>query len=276
MLGFLGLGTLFWGVAVEPDRLEVTRIEWPLPEWGPTEGRARLVALADLHVVPGRRGERRLKEIAVAVLELNPDVVVILGDIVNGHMKDESLPPEEIASGLRPLLERCAVYYVLGNHDYAYGARKIHRAFMAEGLVPLEGRSVRIGFPNGKMLQLSGVRDDSCFPVRSVHVPARLLPSVPQILITHSPSLYPKVRGKVNLILAGHTHGGQICFPGGEPVSPAPSHGCTRRMLRGGFYAEGGGPPMYISRGLGTSVLPIRLFCPPEIVCFDLRGAPGV
>lgn len=270
LLSLWGIGLLFWGLCVEPRLLRVTTLRHRLPEWKAPAQSARLVALADLHARPGESGERRLRAIVEATLKLQPEVVVLLGDYANGHLPTQTMTPERIAQLLHPLAEHTRVFYILGNHDHHYGAAAMHRAFREQGLIPLEGESVTLRFRNGCSLQLSGVRDDDSYPVSRMHVPARRVPGVPQIIFTHSPGLYPMLQPTVNLALAGHTHGGQICLPGGYPLAPNPRR-CNARMTRGGLYREEGGPPLYISRGLGTTFLPIRLFCPPEIVCVDLQ-----
>lgn len=270
LLSLWGIGLFFWGLCVEPRLLRVTTLVHRLPEWKAPAERARMVALADLHATPGPPGEKRLQAIVEATLKLRPEVVVLLGDYVNGHLPSHTMPPERIAQLLHPLAEQARVYYILGNHDHHYGAAAMHDAFRRQGLIPLEGDSVTLHFHNGRFLQLSGVRDDDSYPVTPMHIPARRVPGVPQIVITHSPGLYPKLPPSVNLALAGHTHGGQICLPGGYPLAPNPRR-CNSAMTRGGLYREGNGPPIYISRGLGTTFLPIRLFCPPEILCIDLQ-----
>ncbi len=270
LMSLWGIGLLFWSLCVEPRRLEITTLKVELPEWNEAPSPARIVALADLHARPGERGERRLRAIVDATLKLRPEAVVLLGDYVNGRGPDQTMPPEDIARLLRPLAEHCRAYYVLGNHDHYYGAMAVHAAFMREGFIPLEGDSATLRFRNGKTLQISGVRDDYSYEVKPVHIPARRVPGVPQLIITHSPGLYPHLKPSVNLVLAGHTHGGQICLPGGFPLAPPPLR-CNWAMTRGGPYRDGGGPLMYVSRGLGTTYLPIRLFCPPELLCIDLQ-----
>lgn len=270
LLSLWGIGLLFWSLCIEPHRIVVTTLPVSLPEWGAGAAPARIAALSDLHARPGERGENRLRAVVDTVLKLEPEAVVLLGDYVNGRGPDQTMPPEDIARLLRPLAEQSRVFYVLGNHDHYYGAKAVHAAFMNEGFIPLEGDSVTLRFRNGKMLQLSGVRDDYSYEVTRMHIPARRLPGIPQLLITHSPGLYAQLHTRVNLVLAGHTHGGQICLPGGFPLAPSPLR-CNRAMTRGGLYREEGGPPMYVSRGLGTTFLPIRLFCPPELVCVELR-----
>lgn len=264
------LGVVFWGVVIEANSLTVSYVDFRLKEWRADAPEVRMVVLSDLHIDAGERGEKRLREITDAVSALKPDVIVMLGDFVNGYSAEQSLEPEKIAAELGQLTRHGAVYYVLGNHDYYHGGRKIHEAFQKKGLIPLEGQSATLKLRNKELLQISGLRDAASFRVKPHHVPPRLRPAVPQIVLTHSPAAYSVISARASLILAGHTHGGQVCLPGGYPLSA--SHGCSRRMMRGGFYAEKGHAPMYVTRGIGTSFLPIRLFCPPEIVCFRLKG----
>lgn len=261
---------MFWGVVIETNSLTVSYVDFPLKEWRTDAHEIRLVALSDLHIETGERGEKRLREITEAVSALNPDIIVLLGDYVNGHSSEQALAPTRIAAELGKLTRHGPVYYVLGNHDHYHGGLKIHKALRANGLISLEGQSATLRLHNKELLQISGLRDAATYRVKPYHVPSRLRPAVPQIVLTHSPSAYSVISNRASLILAGHTHGGQVCLPGGYPISA--SHGCSRRMMRGGFYSEKGHAPMYVTRGIGTSFLPIRLFCPPEIVCFRLKG----
>lgn len=261
----LGICLIVQGTFLEPRKLETTLLDINLPEWNKTEQPATIVALADLHAGPG--DENRIRNIVEKTLALAPEIIVLLGDFAQGHTAESTMSPEQIAATLRPLA-RVPVYYILGNHDYACGAASFDRAFQAAGFIKMEGQSRIITFKNAKSIQLSGISDDDTYPAHAGSTPPKQHPETPQIVITHSPGAFPVIPSHVDLTLAGHTHGGQICLPGGYPLSPVPTR-CTKELMSG--YHRHGNKQIYISRGLGTSILPIRLFCPPEIVHIRLH-----
>lgn len=266
LTGFLlGTGLIIQGIFIEPRKLETTRLDINLPEWNNAKQPATIIALADLHAKPG--DEPRIRNIVEKTLSLKPEIIVLLGDFAHGHTAETTMTPEQIAEALRPLT-RVPVYYILGNHDYAFGAAAFDRAFQAAGFTKMEGQSRIITFQNGKNIQLSGVSDDDTHPARADSTPPKQNAGTPQIVITHSPGAFPIIPAHVDLTLAGHTHGGQICLPGGYTIAPVPTR-CTKELMSG--YHRHGNKQIYISRGLGTSILPIRLFCPPEIVHIRLH-----
>ncbi len=261
----LGIALIVQGIFLEPRKLETTHLDITLPEWNHPAQPATIAALADLHAGPG--DEERIRRIVEQTLALQPELVVLLGDFAQGHTAESTMSPGKIAEALRPLA-KVPVYYILGNHDYACGSAAFDRAFQAAGFVKMEGQSRTVTFRNGKSIQLSGISDDDTYPAHPGSTPPKQHAGTPQLVITHSPGAFPSIPDHVDLTLAGHTHGGQICLPGGYPLAPVPTR-CTKELMGG--YHRHGNKQIYISRGLGTSILPIRLFCPPEIVHIRLQ-----
>ena len=156
-------------------------------------------------------------------------------------------------------------FAVLGNHD----CLALAEAMEELGIRVLLNESVSIS--NGD-IYLAGIDDPHFYRVDNL---AKALEGVPAeaavILLSHSPEIYREVAySGVGLMLCGHTHGGQVCLPGGIAVTY--DSNCPRRYCRGEWlHGELQG---YTSRGCGTSVLDIRFFCPPEIVVHRLRPGP--
>jgi predicted MPP superfamily phosphohydrolase len=237
-----------------------------------------LVQLSDFHV--GFRPSLNVRAMRRAVdmaLEARPDLVLITGDFACGpHGRAELQRQLRRLAGATPL----GVFGVLGNHD--------HGDSKAPFVMPTDPRliedcgvrlldngtaSVRVG---AATVQIGGVDDTDGGHDDLPAVLAALdrRPGVLRILLTHHAEVALRpAPGDFHVALAGDTHGGQICLP-------LPG----RRILLSdlsapfaeGAYDVGGGRRLYVTRGVGTSMLPLRAFCRPEIVVFHVQtGAPA-
>jgi uncharacterized protein len=187
--------------------------------------------------------------------------------VIQGVAGGEFMEPERIAESLRGLRAPLGVYAVLGNHDWWFDGPRVTRAFEGVGIRVLENDAARVE-RNGRSLWLAGLAD---LWTRKPDV-SRALTGVtddgPVIVFTHNPDLFPQVPPRAALTLAGHTHGGQVCLPLlGRPVVPSEF---------GQRYADGhvveGGRHLFVSSGVGTSIIPVRFRVPPEVVILTLRG----
>lgn len=257
-----------WAVGVEPLLLRVTRTPVPLEGLpGALEG-LRVGVLCDLHA-GGWVGER-LVERAVAALEAeDPEVVLLAGDMVTSGSGPRALDDLGPLGRLRPPLGKFAV---LGGHDHKYGAAQVGQRLEALGFAVLcnEGRPLR---REGATLWLAGVDDNSWRAGRDDLAGAcrGVSDGEPVLALAHSPDLLlDPGRERVALIVAGHTHGGQVRLPLVGPV-----YRVTDVPLR---YAAGlsrhGSTWLYVSRGVGSTYR-LRLLCRPEVSLLVLRRAAG-
>lgn len=212
-----------------------------------------LLQLSDLHFGLYLRGGSVSRWVETAVA-LTPDLVVITGDFVQGRPTIDPEPLAELLAGLEAPL---GVWGVWGNHDHAWYTSRPHRlASVLEraGVRILENRGVRLRDD----LYLAGIDDES---TGSPDV-SRALREAPgdgvTLLLCHRPESAQRVPSWVDLVVAGHTHGGQVRLPG-PPSLP--------------YGWQGERPRLYVSSGLGVGLLPLRLNCPPELVSFRLE--PG-
>jgi predicted MPP superfamily phosphohydrolase len=245
-----------------------TRIEFPqvrvcVPRLPRTFDGFRIALLSDLHysVWCEPSDYDRLVELVNAV---GPDLVVLTGDNVSFH---GSLI-EPAVRMLGRLRARHGTYAVLGNHDYWIGAGAMVRACEARGIRLLlnewEGISV-----DGHTLVLAGV-DDLVAGEPDVAAALRAMPDgAPVILLSHVPSVvnHPLVE-RADLVLSGHTHGGQVSFPFVGPLF-LPKH-ATRRLLHG--LHDTPRTRLYISRGVGAAGLWFRWRVQPEVPIIVLRA----
>lgn len=262
-----------WGVFVEPNRLTETRLRVPVASWAGTDKRALLAVAGDFHFAPG--DEARAERIAAALAAADPDAVLLLGDFAKGHSRAASMEPREIAARFRELAARVPVFAVLGNHDAYVGSRAVAEALREAGVRVFDGKGACVAtLRNGVRVAFGGTLDPhgyfSEFDADWVpRRPAEAGAETPFVLLSHSPDVAPFLNETVDLAVCGHTHGGQICLPGGVPVTTS-CRGVGRAFPAGLFRVPATGSALFVTRGLGTSIVPARLFCPPEIAFLEL------
>ena len=232
-----------------------------------------IVQLSDLHA--GSRPSLNLRTIRKAIDEtrrIAPDLIVITGDLVTGASRVGPLYAE-----LRRLPAARGVFAVLGNHDH--GEIKLRRAALADlsglgecGVRLLDDECVSLTVGEAT-LQVCGVDDvkHGYGDIDAVLAALDRRPGTLPLLLSHYGEVAERLTpGDVALVLSGDTHGGQICLPAPGTRRGRIMFSQPRARFREGFYDEAG-TLVYVSRGVGTSFLPFRLLCRPEIVVFRLR-----
>ncbi|HEX4580792.1 MAG TPA: metallophosphoesterase [Acidobacteriaceae bacterium] len=215
-----------------------------------------------------------VREVVRRINALNPDIVVLTGDFVtDGPLTRPiagrlSYPCAEILSGIQ-----CPHRFAsLGNHDMLVGWPVVVDALKVHGIPTLFDSHLPFE-RNGSRLWFAGVRSSlEDVPNLNDAVPRKVAPNEPVILLAHEPDYANHVvaHGGVDLMLSGHTHGGQVRLPFlGTPRHMLPLGG--RRFVEGHFNV---GPlQLYVNRGIGTVKLPVRFLCPPELTVFTLQPA---
>ena len=221
----------------------------------------RIVQLSDLHLGPLTSSEQLRRAIEVAN-NLDPDIVALTGDYIS-HERQYAAPCAEIVGRLRA---RCGVYAVLGNHDHWTDAALITDLFRAEGIKVLINEGMRFE-KDGASFWLAGV-DDTMVGLEDLPLAlAGARAGEMKLLLAHNPIILRRAaRAGVDLVLSGHTHGGQVTIRSERSASGRP----RRRLLRG--LGRQGETQIYVTRGLGTVILPIRYGCPPEVSLLELRS----
>ncbi len=218
----------------------------------------RAVHLSDLHL---DRYQPQHDLVVAAIGELRPDWIFITGDLLN---VPEGLP--HLFRFLARLREIAPVFVTLGNHDHYSGVAIDRFCELADRhkITLLINQATFIPM-NGGEIAIVGVDDPSLH-----RADLRCLPSPAQnrfiFLLAHAPNILDQLdeHHSVDLILCGHSHGGQWRIPGMPTIWLPP--GCNGRIE--GHYGEPG-RRLYINRGLGWSFIPLRWNCTPEIVCID-------
>ncbi len=277
------LGLLGYAAFIEPRCLTVERHEVDLPHWGDPGHPVKVALVADLHAALWEGGW--VDRIVRTVQEEHPDVILLLGDYRNAVCYRCSMSPKDVAEHLRPLADTAPVYYVTGNHDLLPWVEELHRAFQKVGFICLENRTERVALKGAPPLDFRGISYYS----NLTHLPVRhAFPkvgkqeekqgekqegqqdeNVPLVAVVHNPYHFLRLKLGGDIVFAGHTHGGQVRWPNGSAVL-APVD-WTREYLRDGWQQGAAGQPVYISRGIGMSNLPVRLNCPPELSIITLH-----
>lgn len=248
----------------EANTVQMERIVIRSPKIPVAVGTIRVAQISDLHL--GLTvGEAKLRRIVDAVRKLDPDVLVVTGDIIDvqAHRLDGM-------SGLfRAIEPRWGKYAVTGNHEYYAGIDSAVEFVEKSGLKLLRGENVTIG----GFLSLTGIDDFAVQVYETKRVnrwETELLRKAPsrafRILLKHKPIVYPDAVGIMELQLSGHTHKGQIF-----PFSLA-SRAAYKTYA--GLYDIGKGSLLYVNRGVGTWGPPIRFLAPPEVTLFEIVHTP--
>lgn len=269
-------GACVWGFLVEPRTLVVREVKVESAGWRGTPLRIGIVS--DTHVGAPHMTLDRLDGIIDRLNAARPDVVVFLGDYAGGHepASVRSRPERsEILAGAQALGRAKAPlgrYAVLGNHDSWYDEVALAAALERGGVRVLENRGVQVKRAGGGFW-LAGLADlESRRTAPSVAAALRdAPPDRPAILLTHWPDPFTDVPDRVALTLAGHSHCGQVDLPVFGRLVHA-SEGAKRWPC--GLYDEGG-RKLFVTGGVGVSVLPVRFRAPPEIVLLTIHGPGG-
>lgn len=223
----------------------------------------KIVQISDLHNTEFGKGNSRLLD---KIREQAPDIIVITGDIVHASPMDIALSFAQQVTQIAP------TYYVPGNHEHRMDYASLFAGLQEAGVTLLLNQSTVIE-KNGAQLCLLGIEDPKFYPDEAVE--EKLLPLICEdayhILLSHRPELFDTyVQCGADLVFTGHAHGGQFRLPfvGGLY---APSQGIFPKYDAGVFTEEK--TNMVVSRGIGNSSFPFRLFNRPEIVVVTLKTA---
>ena len=240
----------FWGFIIEPNLLRVKKytIKNDLLKG------VKLVFASDFHI--DRYAKKRLERTVRLINAQNPDLVILGGDFIKGHDGKFTLDIETQSRELGKIKAKTAA--VLGNHDGWYDKERVAEALSNCGISVLANSNIKVDD-----LWIAGVED---LQTGNPDITKALKnTSRPRILITHSPDIYYDVKENVDLILAGHTHGGQVYIPFfGAPSVPS-KYGSkfAERIINETQNT------MIITKGIGTSILPVRFCAVPEIIVIE-------
>lgn len=277
------LSTGAYGVGVEPSLLDITTYKFSPARW-PKGHKLRVCVIADIHACEPWMSARHIRDMALMANALKPDVTLLLGDYYGGHnFVTRAVMPDEWGESLSVLRAPLGVYAILGNHDLWHGpipsmppdeGAAAVKALKAANIRMLFNEAVRLE-QNGKAFWLLGIGDQIAIQLGHRRFKglddlpgaiAQIKDDAPALLMAHEPFIFPRVPERIALTLCGHTHGGQINLPiiGSNLVR----YGHNFKHFYG--YVNEDNREMIISGGLGTSIVPLRLGRPPEILDIHL------
>jgi predicted MPP superfamily phosphohydrolase len=250
-------GASVYGGGYERHHLELTERDLRVNGLPRALDGLRIALLTDVHhsaLVPAADVQHAV-QLANAQ---KPDLVILGGDYVTSG--DEAFM-EPVAELLAPLHAPHGVYAILGNHD---DDREMPAALERQHIVVLKDRRTRLGI-RGEGLELAGIRFWTREPSR-IHQVLRGA-TAPILFLAHDPRrLDEAAMLGVPAVLSGHTHGGQIVIPGLGAIA-------ARKFPVTAGLGSRGGTRIFVSRGIGTVYLPVRINCPPEVAIITLRAA---
>lgn len=263
LLAALAFAALAWcyRVAVQPPVVREARLG--LENWPAGSPRLRAVLISDIHVAGPDMPPERLARIVDRINALGPDLVLIAGDLISD--KHAATRYYSMAEAIRPLgmlRARLGSFAVLGNHDHWYDPAGARKALAAAGIRLLENDAAQAG-----PLAIAGLDDDFTGRDNLPRTLARLSAlKGARLLLSHSPDPFAELPSTIGLMVAGHTHCGQIAPPLIGPISTMSRHG---KRYACGLVREGG-KVLVVTAGLGTSGVPLRLGAVPDMWLLDL------
>ena len=262
-------------MSIATRHFEITRRTFPVRDLPPQLAGLRIVQLSDIHHGPWIPIEH-VRTIVERANRLKPDIILLTGDYV--HRSAAYIVP--VVNELAKLRATIGIIGVLGNHDWWEDGPLMQREFARVG-IPLIDNGRRFVTPQRQLvaqategLCMAGVgdlyTDTQRYDAALGDVPA----DMPRLLLSHNPDVAEDpalavYRSRIDLMLSGHTHGGQIYIPGiGSPIVPSQF---GQKYARG--LVQGPVCPVFISRGLGHTVLPVRIGVRPEMAVIELTRA---
>ena len=251
-----GMGGIYFG-SHSAQQLQCNHIQLPanaLPGAGPL----KIAFFSDLHNTP-KLLDKTVEYIAAA----KPDIILFGGDIVSAHQR--FMRTRWAVNGFRKLNSIAPVYAILGNHDYEK-QEQVERVFATAGVTLLRNQAVDWQTPSGTTLRLVGLGDWN----EGDEAPATCMQSAgqaphPVLLLSHDPESRWLLRSfDWDLMLSGHTHGGQI----GNPHTGAAIS--LRSSMPAGLYDFEGNRRVFVTRGVG-SIWGMRFFCNPELNILEVN-----
>jgi uncharacterized protein len=256
-LAFLAL----WAFVIEPSRLVLRETRITLPSWPANFKGLRIAVISDLHAGAPFITPDKIHRIVEMTNAARPDLILLPGDfVIQGVPGGSFMEPEVIAQALKGLRARFGIFATLGNHDWWYNGRRVKKSLENAGITVLENDDAMIE-RDGAAICVVGIGDKLEGNPDIASALAKVVNGAPIIALTHNPDIFPSIPARVALTIAGHTHGGQVALPIiGRPIVPSDF---------GERYAAGhiveGSKHLFVTTGVGTSILPVRFRVPPEI-----------
>lgn len=255
------IGFSFFGYGIyEKGKYKIEKLNLPKKNW--IGAPLKIVFLTDIHRGPFTT-KYFLEKISNEIEKIEVDIILFGGDYIYSSIKylKDSL------SSFKKLNPKLGKWGVLGNHDNFLGRKEVIKYLKENDVNLLNNNSIKL-ISGENTLSLFGVDDFKTGHPNLISALKFIKKDELTIGISHNPILWVKTKTnfQADLLLSGHTHGGQIDIPLIGPPFLLPGHG--REFYRGLYNLNG--MKLYVSRGIGTIHIPLRLFCPPEITTINI------
>jgi uncharacterized protein len=283
LLSLIAIICIAYGFFIEPNRLLANTYEIKIKNWNKAFDNYKIVAISDIHGGSNFIDEAKIRKVVQLANEQNADLIVLLGDYVSETLSGENtlkMPVSTIAENLRGLKAKDGVFAVLGNHDGLFSNQIVKAEIEKVGYKVLEDEVVFIN-RGGEKFRIFGLIDH--LSIRLAWHPyaaemKRILELSEQtgdvVVLQHSPDILQVINGDnplskdFKLMLSGHTHGGQVWLPIiGTPMIPS---GYGQKYAKG--LIDERGVKLFVTSGIGTSLLPVRFGVPPEISVLTIKS----
>ncbi len=253
-------------------QFEWNRYEFPVASLPPALDGLRIVQLSDIHLKSAYHPA--LDDLHQRLQRDVPDLLFITGDFVENKFDARPAMPlvERFVAGLR---SRAGIFAVIGNHDGEFIGPRVAR--FGVNVLPIGSHAVTVRDARIELIALAGLDRKDLLTQHVLDIQprtGRVAPQrqrIPRIVLSHYPDALTQLQEfdvAPDIQFAGHTHGGQVCLPGGVPII---KHDTLPRRYCSGVHRLGG-TWLIVSRGMGFSNYPIRMFCPAEVVEVVLRA----
>ncbi len=261
---------LGYGLLVEPRRLIERDHVLHLSNWPQSCDGLRVDFIADLHTGSFGNGIDNLDRVVARLRASDADIVLLGGDyVILKVLFGGYVPARSIAHRLAPLAAEKRLYGVLGNHDWWKGGHQVSAAMTGVGVQMIDNASVPVTHGDCRF-HLAGVGDELEGSPDIATAFGGIPAGGPVVVLAHEPATFARIPARAAVTLSGHTHGGQI-NPFSSPWR-TDAYAPTSHWLRG--QVRDGGRLLFVTPGIGTSIVPVRIGVRPEISRLTLRSQP--
>lgn len=263
-----------YGLSTSPFPLRHQAYEIASLKWPGTHAPLNIAMVADWHVGSPSVTLAKVEEVVARLNAMKPDVILLPGDFqVSNELFNRYVPGKPIADSLGKLRARYGVFAVLGNHDWYEDGLELQKHLQLNDIQVIDNYAVKVRRPDhpGQDVWIAGLADDTTQKPSLSEAYKFITSHDPVVMMCHDPGTFQDIDERPVVTVCGHTHGGQVMFPGRRYLQALPSRAPWAHVYG---HIQENGRDLVVTSGLGTSSLPLRFNCPAEIVSITLKPVP--
>lgn len=263
IISIIIVGIIVYSFKIEPKRLITKEFEIELAR--ENKESIRVVQFSDVHLGPNY-SLKQLDNLVNKINALEPDIIAFTGDLIDVASEFDGI--SEIGNILGKLNSKYGKYAVWGNHDYGGGGVRFYEDIMVKSeFKVLTNQNSLVELDSGQVITIIGL-DDAMLGQPDIEKSYEGVDNESvKLLLLHEPDLVDKIEtDRIDLALAGHSHGGQVVVPFFGPLVTPP----FAKIYSKGMYELATNTHLYVNSGIGTTNIPVRFWNPPELSVFDL------